>query len=247
MKVIISFVSLIALFSSAIAQTTGVKVQRFFPKDSSLFARETGFDFQDDDTFSKERFGNTTMIIRATSEQGIFYFVFKKKLNPDTGVEKAVREDYGNLLADAVSNDAKDSDVLTDHNLFAFVLLEDHGGLLLKARFQDFGNPVYWPQFDYPNCFVADADQDGAPEFYLSYMGDSDGLDAKPYKQIVYYHDLVDKSLTFTKAKATAYYPSGNEEDVYHVDYDSSWKAMPMMMRERSEAILKQHAKVWIE
>jgi len=219
------------LLSNAIAQTTAVNTTYFFPKDSLLFTRQTGFEFQDEEAFSRSQFGNTTMIIRADSKQGIFYFVFKKKLKPD-GTAKIVQGD---------------SDVLTDHNLYAFVLLEDHGGLLLKARFQDFGNPVYWPQFDYTNCFVADVDDDGFPEFYLSYMGDSDGLDAKPYKQIVYYNDVVDKTVAWKKAKATAYYPSGNEEDVYHVDYDDVWKAMPPKMRERSTDVLKQHAKVWEE
>lgn len=247
MKAIISFVAFVMLLTNAIAQTTAVNTTYFFPKDSLLFTRQTGFEFQDEDAFSRSQFGNTTMIIRADSKQGIFYFVFKKKLKPDAGTAKTVKEDYGKLWSDAIPNDTEDSDVLTDHNLYAFVLLEDHGGLLLKARFQDFGNPVYWPQFDYTNCFVADVDEDGFPEFYLSCMGDSDGLDAKPYKQIVYYNDVVEKRVAWKKAKATAYYPSGNEEDVYHVDYDDVWKAMPPKMRERSADVVQQHAKVWGE
>lgn len=35
-------------------------------------------------------------------------------------------------------------------------------------------------------CEVGDADKDGFPEFYLTYFGESDGLDAKPLKVIVY-------------------------------------------------------------
>lgn len=247
MKIMISFVAFVMLLSSAVAQTNAVNTTYFFPKDSLLFTHETGFDFQDEDAFSRNQFGNTTMIIRADSKQGIFYFVFKKKLKADASTTKIVLENYGNLRSDATSEDMEVSEVLTEHNLYAFVFVEDHGGLLLKARFQDFGNPVYWPQFDYQSCFVADVDADGFPEFYLSYMGDSDGLDAKPYKQIVYYNDVVEKIAAWKKGKATAYYPSENEEDVYHVDYDDIWKAMPPKIRERSADILKQHAKVWKE
>lgn len=133
-----------------------------------------------------------------------------------------------------------DTNVYSEHNLYALILLHDHGTEIEKLKFQDFGNEVYWPEFDYANCSISDEDKDGMPEFYLSYMGESDGLDAKPYKQIIYTQTPKTKA-TFIKSKATAFYPAGNEEDVYRVEYDSNWKTLPQAIQQKSNNIIKKH------
>ena len=235
---------LVLFWSTAIyGQNIPIKTKTYYPKDSLRFAAETDFSFHNEVGYEQSLYGKTTMIIKAESRVGNYYLIFKKKIKSTDHQEAHMQDVYG-TLADGtyavVRQDEVPGYTLTDHNLYAFIFIEDHAGLLEKVRFQDFGNMLYWPQFDYENCFVADENRDGLPEFYLSYMGDSDGLDAKPYKQLVYYFTKDDKQ--FVKAKATAYYPAGNEEDVYHVDYDQAWKNMPVKFQHKSKAVLARIA-----
>ncbi len=228
---------LVFWFANSYGQSAQVKITTYYPKDSSRFETETDFSYHNAIGYERARYGKTTMIIQAESAMGNFYFVFKKKIKSTDHQEAHTQEVYGTLpdgTFGVVRQDEVPGYTLTDHDLYAFILVEDHGGLVEKARFQDFGNAVYWPQFDYKNCLIEAVD--GFPVFYLSYLGDSDGLDAKPYKQLVYYFSKEDRRCI--KAKATAYYPSGNEEDVYHVVYDQTWQAMPAAYQARSKAIL---------
>lgn len=239
-KVFFLSLLLFAVVRFAQAQPGKLQSKFYYPKDSLQFEKDTDFKYHDGEGYGSSDFGRTTMIIRTQCPMGVFYFVFKKKIKDMEAGEGAIARAEQMHENEAMGKVLPEDDLL-DRNLYAFLFLEDHGGLLEKARFQDFGNAVYWPQFDYRHCFVDDADADGAPEFYLSYMGDSDGLDAKPFKQIVYTKKGQDRLHDFTKAKATAFYPSGNEEDRYHIVYDDEWRDLPEPIRQLSQKILKEH------
>ncbi len=165
---------------------------------------------------------NVTMIIDIKSARGYFLWFFEKELKEeirDAGTDNAYKVKY--------------------HNLYAHLMLHDHGGLVEIAKFQDFGNEVYFPEFEYPYCLVDDADNDGAPEFYLTYFGHSDGLDDKPLKLIIY---SINKTVNskYSKSKATAWYPGGNEDAVYHVEYDVNWKKLPKDVQAKGIKILNK-------
>ncbi|MNS40990.1 hypothetical protein D3C72_733320 [compost metagenome] len=181
--------------------------------------------------------GNTALIINVEAPQwGYFKFVFKEKIIKEEhfgGDSTDVYEKQENGEYGVVRKDFNEPYQLTVKNLFAYVLLEDHGGYVEKCKFQDFGNEVYWPEFQYDYCAAADEDNDGKPEFYLVYYGESDGLDAKPLKVIVYDKD-------FDKYKATAYFPSGNKDDKYHVEYSENWKKLPKAVQLKGNSILKK-------
>ena len=74
----------------------------------------------------------------------------------------------------------------TPKDLYSGIFLEDHGGLIPQITFKDFAKDLGQPMYFINYCEVGDADKDGFPEFYLTYFGESDGLDAKPLKVIVY-------------------------------------------------------------
>ena len=209
------------LANLALAQNSkSIKVTYYYPKDSLKFNKRVSVDFN----YKNESFGKTTMIINCESQYGHFEFVFKKKiilLEKFGGNYSDVYGIKGDGSFGVVRKDYNEPITLSQHNLYAFVLLQDHGAEIEQVKFQDLGNEVYWPEFDYQNCSISDENHDGMPEFYLSYMGESDGLDAKPYKQIVYYRPIPNKWV-WTKAKATAFYPAGNKNDVYRVEYDSN-------------------------
>jgi hypothetical protein len=97
-------------------------------------------------------------------------------------------------------------------------------------RMRDFANEVYWPKFIYEESGPADADNDGRAEYFLVYYADSDGLDAKPLKVLVYWN--------FKKHKVTAYYPAGNPDDNYRVEYDDGWQKLPKPVALKAEGIL---------
>lgn len=132
---------------------------------------------------------------------------------------KVVRKDYIEPVSD------------TTKRLSAFIIEEQNHKYIKKCTFQDSGTELYSPTFDYKYCLADDADHNGEPEFYLTYYGESDGLDVKPLKVITYYH--------FSKVKATAYYPAGNEEDKYHVEYDKNWKTLPKIIQQKVNHILE--------
>jgi hypothetical protein len=181
--------------------------------------------------------GKITRLINVTTpHQGCYAFLFKEKILSETHYGGDSSDVYGTLpngTFGVVRRDYNEPYTTTIKNLYAYVLIEDHGGYVEKRKFQDFGNEVYYPEFLYDYCLVDDADANGEPEFYLTYFGLSDGLDAKPLKVIVY-------SSSYPKAKATAYYPAGNEEDIYHVKYDDSWNLLPKKIQQRANAIIKE-------
>lgn len=181
--------------------------------------------------------GKITLLINATTpHQGSYAFLFKEKILSETHYGGDSSDVYGTLpngTFGVVRRDYNEPYTTTIKNVYAYVLIEDHGGYVEKRKFQDFGNEVYFPEFLYDYCLVDDADANGDPEFYLTYFGLSDGLDAKPLKVIVY-------CSSYPKAKATAYYPAGNEEDVYHVTYDDGWGMLPKKIQQRANAIIKE-------
>lgn len=233
------FLTTIMLFVAVtvFAQTKAMEVRYYFPKDSLLFEQVTQTSYG----YQKEAYGQTTLIIQCNSEYGVFDFIFKKKVITLTDYGGDSSEVYGKN-GEVVRKDYNEPYTISEHNLYAFIVQHDKtGGTTLKAKFQDFGNEVYWPEFDYEFCLISDEDRDGKPEFYLSYTGMSDGLDAKPFKQIIY--TIVDGTarLDSVKSKATAYYPAGNDGDVYTVEYDENWKALPKAIRGKSKKILFKH------
>lgn len=208
----INFFVAIALFVfsfSASAQRK-LEVEYLYKKDSAF--KEVVYEYWGSDP-------NVTMVVKVASEYGHFIWIFEKERKEE------------------IRNEGT-SDVLSVkyHNLYANILLEDHGGTLGVAKFQDFGNEVYAPEFQYPYCQVDDADHDGMPEFYLTYFGFGDGLDAKPLKVIVYTSSHSNRKLE--KSKATAWYPGGNEGETYHVDYDPNWGKLPRAIQLRGKKIL---------
>lgn len=229
-------ISLCLLISSKIsAQSQPLKINIFYPKDSLKFNEESDFEFN----YEYNLYGKTTLIYRARSNWGEYHFVFKKKIKNIEKFESDSANVYGTKLDGSwgvVRKDYNESYTITDHNLYAFILLSEHGGVVEKVKFQDFGNIVYFPEFDYPNCFISDENKDGIPEFYLSYIGNSDGLDAKAYKQIIYTFSKTKPE--FVKSKATAFYPAGNPEDEYYEEFDANWKHLPEIIQRRSKKIL---------
>lgn len=213
-----------------------IKSTVYYPKDSLLFKQQSGFDF----SYQKETFGKTTMAVKTNSAWGELYFIFKKKIKNISHFGGDYSDVYGHKKDGSwgvVRKDYNEPYTVSEHDLFALILESNHGRLTEKARFQDFGNEVYWPEFDYPNCFVSDENHDDIPEFYLSYLGMSDGLDAKPFKQIIYTFSKSKKKLI--KSKATAYSPAGNPEDKYYEVFDLNWKNLPKEIQKRSLKILK--------
>lgn len=248
------FTIILFLFVNSIsAQNKPLIVERYYPKDSIKYIKA----FPDAEfNYESKLYGKTAMIVHCESQYGYFDFVFKKKINKLSrtieykagGVSEVYNfktkkwdHEEGTWKHSDMKTKPLDTIIYSEHNLYAFVLLQDHGGILEKAKFQDFGNEVYWPEFDYQNCTISDEDKDGKPEFYLSYMGDSDGLDAKPFKQIIYTIPDLSVNKNYSKSKATAYYPAGNEDDVYHVEYDENWKQLPKNIKVKSEKIIKEH------
>lgn len=205
------FITIVLLaFSFSASAQRKLEVEYLYKKDPAF--KEVVYEYWGSDP-------NVTMVVKVASEYGHFIWIF----------EKERKEEIRNAgTSDALS--------VKYHNLYANILLEDHGGTLAVAKFQDFGNEVYTPEFQYPYCRVDDADNDGMPEFYLTYFGFGDGLDAKPLKVIVYTSSHSNRKLE--KSKATAWYPAGNEEDTYHVEYDTNWAKLPRAIQLRGKKIL---------
>lgn len=252
MKCITLTLFCLLLYLLTFAQGNTLKVSWFYPKDAAKYEELTDLSYNRDSVY-----GKTTQIIHCESRQGHFEFVFTKKVRAltriidykDGGVGEVFNFATNRWEHEAGTHEHKDmhsspidTTVYSDHNLYAFVLLQDHGGVIEKAKFQDFGNVVYWPSFEYPLCSISDEDKDGMPEFYLTYYGASDGLDAKELKQIIYTIPAAPtKGKSFIKSKATAYYAVDEEtEQSYRVEYDSNWKQLPPAVQQKSQAILKK-------
>lgn len=121
-------------------------------------------------------------------------------------------------------------------DLHAGIFLEDHGGLLPQIAFKDFSVGLAQPKYLINSCEIGDANKDGFPEFYLTYFEESDGLDAKPLKVIVYTRLGGDK---FSKSKITAWIPF-QPEDEYREEKDANFRLLPQHIGLRAERILKE-------
>ncbi|PRD55983.1 hypothetical protein [Sphingobacterium gobiense] len=120
-------------------------------------------------------------------------------------------------------------------DLHAGIFLEDHGGLLPQIVFKDFAVGLAQPKYLINSCEIGDANNDGFPEFYLTYFEESDGLDAKPLKVIVYTRLAGDK---FSKSKVTAWIPF-QLEDQYREEKDANFRLLPQDIGRKAEKILK--------
>lgn len=120
-------------------------------------------------------------------------------------------------------------------DILSGIYIEDHGGIVEKITFKDYAEGLAQPDFLYDYCFVKDADKDGKPEFYLTYIMDSDGLDAKPLKVIVY--SSKPKSYDLYKSKITAYFPE-QESDKYYTEEDTNFKQLPPAIKKQVLDIL---------
>ncbi len=137
---------------------------------------------------------------------------------------------------------SKNNAFLTDEpkDLHAGIFLEDHGGLLEKITFKDFAvglsQPVYLEEF----CNIQDIDNNSYPEFYLMYFTESDGLDAKPLKLIIYTSS--DKGKTYQKSKITAWIPF-QPEDKLKIEKDSNFNNLDKKIQQKAEQSLNQAIK----
>lgn len=235
------------LGNTAYAQPISATIKTYHPKDQGNFEKaHPDFDFD----YESANFGKTTKIVYTLGRSGEYFFVLKKKilstqrtshydnfavaeiLNPKSQTWEYHQDSWEHPTPKTSPNQIITT---TTHNLYAFILLSDHGGYVEKARFQVFGNEIYWPAFDYPNCFVADEDKNGLPEFYLTFTGASDGLDAKPFSQIIYTLE----GNKIIRSKATSYLPAGNPEDEHREEFDQNWRNLPPQIKKRSRSILK--------
>ncbi len=247
---------LLSTATFCIAQGKSLQTAKFLPGDSVQYEKHSGLDYN----YNREEYGNTQLIIQCESPQGQFEFVFTKKVRQldrivDYKNGEGIYQTYdtktrkwqyneGSRRQEQIKSQAVDTTLISNHDLYAFVLLQDHGGIIEKAAFKDFGNEVYWPEFDYALCSVSDEDKDGKPEFYLSYFGNSDGLDPKPFKQIIYTLPSVPaKGKSLIKSKATAYYPvtEDDPEARYRTEYDANWHLLPDAVKKKSNNLLKEH------
>ncbi len=120
-------------------------------------------------------------------------------------------------------------------DLHAGIFLEDHGGLISKITFKDFAKGLAQPKYLINYCEVGDANIDGFPEFYLTYFEESDGLDAKPLKVIIYTNRA---GKTFSKSKITCWIPF-QEGDQYQEVKDANFNLLPKQIRLKAEKLLQ--------
>ena len=143
----------------------------------------------------------------------------------------------GSYLFYLNENKAKSASYLSENptDLYAGIYLEDHGGIIEQITFKDFAGPLSQPKYLLDYCQVADADNNSSPEFYLTYFTQSDGLDAKPLKIIIY----TKTGKTFTKSKITAWIPF-QPEDKYRIERDKNFEKLPKKIQAKAETMLKQ-------
>jgi len=151
-------------------------------------------------------------------------------------IVKSFVPNHGSYIWFLNESEAKNPAYLDDNpkDLYAGIFVEDHGGLIPKVTFKDFAKGLAQPKYLINYCEVGDANKDGFPEFYLTYFQESDGLDAKPLKVIVY-TGIGEK--TFTKSKITGWI-SFQEEDEYREERDATFKILPKAIRLQAEKIL---------
>lgn len=165
--------------------------------------------------------------------------------NPLSGtpvmIVKSFVPNYGSYIWYLNESKAKGAGYLDDtpKDLHAGIFLEDHGGIIPLVTFNDFAVGLAQPRYLINFCELVDADKDGFPEFYLTYFEESDGLDAKPLKVIIYTNK--DKK-AFSKSKITGWIPF-QEEDEYREIKDINFIALPKEIRLKAEKILKNAKK----
>lgn len=148
---------------------------------------------------------------------------------------------YGSYVWFLNESQAKNSAYFDNNpkDLHAGIFLEDHGGLLPQIAFKDFAVGLAQPKYLINSCEVEDTNNDGFPEFYLTYFEESDGLDAKPLKVIVYTCLTAEK---FSKSKITAWIPF-QSEDQYREEKDTNFRLLPQDIGRKAEKILKEAKK----
>ncbi|WP_326983940.1 hypothetical protein VUJ46_05205 [Chryseobacterium sp. MYb264] len=161
--------------------------------------------------------GYPVMIVKIKASQSGSYFWY---LNESKATKKSFFDDH-------------------PKDLHAGIYLQEPGGLLPVITFKDFAEGLAQPRYLINHCEIADADKDGFPEFYLTYFTDSDGLDAKPLKVIVY----TKKSRTsFQKSKITGWL-SFQPEDPYREEKDQHFKSLPAAVQMKAQKIIKDAKK----
>lgn len=227
-------------FNWCFSQIQPNSIKYYYPKDSLKFKKENSYlEFE----YDKLLYGKTTIIIHCEMNNKVFDFIFKKNIRKLSNYGGNYSDVYGiqkNGNYGVVEKYYNEPFTISEHNLYAFIIENKNNVLIKKITFQDFGNEVFWPEFDYSNCSISDENQDGMPEFYLSYMCESDGLDAKPFKQIIYTFDTKNQT-KLIKSKTTAYYSAGNEGETYKTESDFNWNKLPKLIRFKSKLILNKH------
>lgn len=248
----------ILLSVTAIAQQSKTTIASYLPAKAAAYTQASGLPY----AYKADQYGTTELILRYSGTAGNFSFIFNRMQISATRYidykDGAVAERYdftnrkwvveeGSHQHSDMKGKAIDTSIMREDRLYAFVLQEQPGGQSIeRIQFKDFGNVVYWPDYVLDLCAIEDADKDGKPEFYLTYFGDSDGLDAKELKQIVYTMpaNAQDK---LVKSKATAYYPVdiGDETDpqTYHETFDHNWKALHRAIQQKSKYLMLQYKK----
>ena len=161
--------------------------------------------------------------------------------NPLSGnpvmIVKSFVPNYGSYIWYLNESKAKGPAYLDENpkDLHAGIFLEDHGGIISQVTFKDFASGLAQPKYLINFCELADANRDGFPEFYLTYFEESDGLDAKPLKVIVY--TKTDEK-AFSKSKITSWIPF-QEEDLYREVKDTNFRALPKEIKMKAEKMLK--------
>lgn len=132
---------------------------------------------------------------------------------------------------------SKGESYLTENpkDLYAGLYIEDHGGISELITFKDFAGPLSQPSYLLNYCVTEDVDKNKSPEFYLTYFEDSDGLDAKPLKVIIYSKN----EKIFVKSKITAWI-SYQPEDKLRIEKDENYKKLPKSIQAKAENLLKK-------
>ena len=156
-------------------QLKPIAVNYYYPKNEASFNTSNdviSFDYE------SKKYGKTTMIVHSSGTFGTFDFIFKKKILKVTRVinfkDVSVKEQFNTTTKKwaltensntypAKKEQAIDTATYSTHHLYAINLAHDHGGLVEKMLVQDFGNEIYWPEFDYKNCSISDENNDGIP------------------------------------------------------------------------------------
>ncbi|WP_313580523.1 hypothetical protein [Chishuiella sp.] len=190
-----------------------------------------------------------SLLVNAQIETGV-YFANDKKYNEiieDLGnpldgnplmIVKTFVPNNGSYIWYLNEGKAKNKAFLNDNpkDLYAGIYIEDHGGIIPIITFRDFAKGLAQPKYLLNYCEVDDVDKDGFPEFYLTYFEESDGLDAKPLKVIIY---TKTDNKNFLKSKITAWIPF-QSEDEYYEEKDYNFNLISQKIQHKAKKILKE-------